>query len=276
MSILNGITLIKYNGFSLKKDLKIGRFDFSFLQALLANISAIQENTGGINMQPIYRHEYKHIINRAEYYEAKSRFDGLLQKDEHTNGQGYYFVRSLYFDNLYDKVLREKQEGIDPREKFRIRLYNHDTSFIRLEKKGKYRGLTTKSTIPLSVDTCERIIGLSLSLEDTGSPDLLTELYVRMKYELLRPRTIVDYKREAYVFPSGNVRVNLDTEIRTGLFRNDFFNAALPTIDTGIGSFAVLEVKYDAFFPDFIADIVKIRNRHSSSVSKYCVCRAFA
>ena len=42
-----------------------------------------------------------------------------------------------YFDNVYDKAIREKIDGVNKREKFRIRYYDGDTSYIQLEKKSK-------------------------------------------------------------------------------------------------------------------------------------------
>ena len=54
---------------------------------------------------------------------------------------GKYEIRSLYFDNMEDKALREKLDGISVREKYRLRMYNGDTSVIRLERKVKNCGL---------------------------------------------------------------------------------------------------------------------------------------
>ena len=48
-----------------------------------------------------------------------------MQTDPHAVG-GKYFVRSLYFDTPTDTALREKLDGVNRREKFRIRYYNHD------------------------------------------------------------------------------------------------------------------------------------------------------
>lgn len=64
-------------------------------------------------------------------------------------GRGHYLIRSLYIDNLADKVFREKIDGVSRREKFRIRYYNGDSSLIHLEKKSKLNGLETKATAEL-------------------------------------------------------------------------------------------------------------------------------
>lgn len=88
-----------------------------------------------------FRHEYKYQISYADYYTLRSRLRTVMRQDAHAGTEGTYRIRSLYFDNLFDKALREKLDGVDNREKFRIRYYNNDVSFIRLEKKIKQHGL---------------------------------------------------------------------------------------------------------------------------------------
>ena len=39
--------------------------------------------------------------------------------------------------------------------------------------------------------------------------------------QCLRPKTIVDYTREPFVYGPGNVRITLDYNIRTGLGNTD-------------------------------------------------------
>ena len=95
-----------------------------------------------------------------------------------------------------------------------------------------------------------------------------------MRTQGLRPRTIVDYTREPFVYGPGNVRVTLDYDIRTGLGCTDFLNSSCVTIPTG-GPAAVLEVKWDAFLPDIIRDAVQLEGRRASAFSKYAACRIY-
>lgn len=74
-----------------------------------------------------------------------------------------------------------------------------------------------------------------------------------MKTQQLRPRVLVSYVREPYVYAAGNVRVSFDSNIRTSLFQRDFLNGALPDIiATDAPGDIILEVKYDAFLPEII------------------------
>ena len=76
-----------------------------------------------------FRHEVKHEITGHDMLILRQRLRAVMKPDAHAvNGQ--YEIRSLYFDNLDDKALREKLDGVNIREKYRIRLYNNDPSII--------------------------------------------------------------------------------------------------------------------------------------------------
>ena len=197
----------------------------------------------------------------------------MAKRDGHAK-DGVYHVRSLYFDTPRDRALREKIDGVNEREKFRIRYYNGDTSFIRLEKKSKKGGLSEKRSAPLTAREAQRIVDGDVAwLAESGNA-LLVELYAKMRGELLAPKTIVDYTREAFVFDAGNVRVTLDYDIRTGLRSTDFLNPDCVTIPAGSAA-AILEVKWDEFLPDVIRGAVGLNGRHVSAFSKYAQARIY-
>lgn len=188
--------------------------------------------------------------------------------------EGCYQIRSLYFDTPGDKALREKLDGVNDREKFRIRCYNGDTSLIHLEKKRKRNGLGSKEKVALCPQQVQAILEGDLAwMVDAGQP-LLQELYWKMKVQGLRPRTIVDYVREPFIYAPGNVRVTLDYDLRTGLRCVDFLDADCVTISARDAP-VILEVKWDAFLPDIIRDAVQIPGRRAAAFSKYAVCRMY-
>jgi VTC domain. len=104
---------------------------------------------------------------------------------------------------------------------------------------------------------------------------LLIELYAKMKYEQLRPKTIVDYVREPFIYRPGNVRVTLDSQIMTGVHVKDLFNPALPMVRTHGTNIIIMEIKYDHFLPDIIQNLVRIQNRKTTAFSKYAAARMF-
>lgn len=220
-----------------------------------------------------FRHEYKHAISYADAVAVRARALAVMKHDEHTAPNGLYFIRSLYFDNFDDKALREKEDGLSRREKFRIRFYNEDTSFIRLEKKMRINGLCAKEEAPVTKEQCEALLrGETEWMKQAGEP-LLEELHAKMQTQQLRPKTIVDYHREPFVYQPGNVRVTIDFDIRSGIRTCDLFNFSAPTVS--VGGDRILEVKYDAFLPDMIRHIVQMPNRRTDAYSKYAACRSF-
>ena len=177
----------------------------------------------------------------------------------------------MYFDNYNDKVLREKLDGVNEREKFRLRLYNNDNSYIKLEKKSKKDGITFKESTSITEKECRRLIDGDMAvLKENGNP-LCMELYAKMHYQQLRPKKIVDYKREAYVYPAGNVRITLDYDIRTSLSIYDFLKPE--QVPVPIPEAYILEVKYDNFLPEIIRGIVSLSSRRSTAFSKYAATR---
>ena len=220
-----------------------------------------------------FRHEWKHEIGPADLLALRSRLAAVMDRDIHAS-HGQYEIRSLYFDNLSDKALREKIDGVNRREKFRVRYYNGDTTFIQLEKKCKVNGLCSKEQAELTLQEVRAVAdGDSGPLGRSASP-LVRELAIKMDTQGLRPRTIVDYTREPFVYGPGNVRVTLDYDIRTGLRCTDFLDPSCVTIPAGDAP-AILEVKWDSFLPSLIRDIVQVPGTHTSAYSKYAACRVF-
>ncbi len=220
-----------------------------------------------------FRHEWKHEINYSDMLILRQRLKTVMKPDENAV-DGKYFIRSLYFDNISDKALREKIDGVNCREKFRIRYYNSDTSLIHLEKKSKINGLGNKQSANLTAEEAQKIVDGDLDWMIDCDRPLVQELYSKMKSQGLRPKTIVDYTREPFVFSAGNVRVTLDYDIRTGLYCTDFLNPDCITIPAGNAP-VILEVKWDEFLPSVIRDIVQLESRRTAAFSKYAVCRIY-
>ena len=220
-----------------------------------------------------FRNEWKHEITPSDMITLRARLRTVAKPESHgTNGT--YDIRSLYFDDQFDTALREKINGVNMREKFRIRYYENDTSFIRLEKKSKINGLCNKQQVRLYAEEVERILSGDTEWMRTDERELVKELYSKMKSRGLRPKTIVDYRRDAFVFPAGNVRVTLDYNIRTGIQSIDFLNPSSVTVPATDNTI-ILEVKWDEYLPDIIRDAVTLEGRQSSAFSKYAACRIY-
>lgn len=220
-----------------------------------------------------FRHEWKHEIGVADLIAIRQRMRAVARPDPHAV-DGKYQIRSLYFDNGTDQALREKLDGVSRREKFRIRYYNGDPTLIHLEKKSKLGGLGSKQMALLTAEEAQAIVDGRIEwMLDSGRP-LVQELYSKMRGKGLRPRTIVDYTREPFIYPPGNVRVTLDYNIRTGLGCTDFLDPDCVTVPAGDAPI-ILEVKWDHYLPEIIRAAVQLEGRRASAFSKYAQCRIY-
>lgn len=219
-----------------------------------------------------YRNEIKHEISLQDAEILRKRLNAVMKRDKYSVN-GKYFIRSLYFDNCFDKALNEKIDGVNYREKFRMRYYNLDPSLIHLEKKSKINGLCLKESTEISQKLADEIVHGNYEALATADDRLLKEFYFKIKTQCLRPKTIVDYTREPFVYSPGNVRVTLDSNIRTGLNQTDFLNPDCVTLPTG--NTVILEVKWDEYLPDIIKRAVALPSCSAGAFSKYAVCRQY-
>ena len=220
--------------------------------------------------EPRLRHEEKHQVNLREDLVLSQRLGKLFPRDPHAGPEGVYRVVSLYFDDPYDTALRQKLDGVNRREKFRLRYYGEAPGFLKLEKKWKVNGLCGKRGARLTVEEGRRLLsGERTFLLERGEPLLLE---FASKLSKLSPKTVVAYRREAFIFAPGNVRVTLDRDIRSGgpesFFRPEDLLPALPGV-------TVLEVKYNEFLPEIVSLAVQTPDRQAGACSKYALCRRF-
>ncbi len=225
---------------------------------------------------PAYRHELKYQITPADYFAIRQRLRTVMRIDEHARADGRYTIHSIYFDNVDDKALREKIDGVQYREKFRIRYYNDDLSYLSLEKKVKHNYLCQKTEAQITEAECRQLLDGQTDWMMAHESALVRELYCKMKYQWLQPRILVSYVREPYVFAAGNVRITFDSQIRSSLFHRTFLEEQTPDIcATDHPEDMILEVKYDAFLPEIIACLLQTETLRQQAFSKYGISRRF-
>lgn len=220
-----------------------------------------------------FRHEWKHEISYSDMLAVRQRLRAVAKPDAFAP-TGRYEIRSLYLDTPEDKALREKLDGVNRREKFRIRYYNRDASRIFLEKKSRCNGLGSKERAVMTDQEVQALVDEDYGWMRESADALIRELYRKMTVQRLRPRTIVDYTREPFTYGPGNVRVTLDYHIRTGLNCIDFLNPDCVTVPAGEAPI-ILEVKWDEFLPAVIRDAVQLTGRRAQAFSKYAACRIY-
>ena len=223
-----------------------------------------------------YRHELKYVISAAQLPLLKSRISHLMQPDAHAGPDGQYTIRSLYFDDYSNRCYYENENGTDPREKFRIRIYNHSAQRITLECKRKERGKTHKDSCPLTREQTELLMQGKTVPDLESQPPLLRKLTLQMKTQLLKPVIIVEYERVPYVYKLGNVRVTFDKNIASSSAISSFLDEEIPKRPIMPGGHHLLEVKFDELLPDVLYRSLNLGKLQQTAFSKYYLCRKFS
>ncbi len=227
----------------------------------------------------LYRNEYKYQVSAAQLEILKSRAGAILPLDSHVAREGpyagIYNIRSVYFDDRYDSCYFENENGTDPREKFRIRIYNHSSERITLELKRKQAGKCLKTSCPLTKEQCETLVSGGCLPESPDYPPLLQKLLLQIRTRGLQPVVIVEYDRIPYVFPAGNVRVTLDCNISASANCGDFLKKDIPLRPILPSGQHILEVKWDELLPDFIYRTLMLSSLQWTAFSKFYLCRKF-
>lgn len=221
-----------------------------------------------------YRHELKFKISNSAAEVLKQKLSLILKKDKNAYySDGSYLIKSLYFDDLDSSSYYEKMDGVLYRKKYRIRIYNNNDEFIRLEKKMKHNTYTAKEQILISKDIYSKI--LNSKLDEIDSPTgLLEEFITNSKTKHLVPSVIVLYHRIAFTYPISEVRITFDSHIQSGLYNYDLFDKEVPMYDVSEPGKQVLEVKFNEVLPLHIANILNDIPSCKEAVSKFAICRS--
>lgn len=222
-----------------------------------------------------YRHEYKYICTQQQLAVIRNNIQGIMDYDSNAGQEKQYAVRSLYFDDYRDSCLYENINGNDPREKFRVRFYNHDKSYIRLELKMKERGKTRKDSCMIDEGLCKKMMsGMTLEMGAVDA-DIYRKFCLWQNTRLLRPKVIVQYDRIPYIYRDGNVRVTFDLNICSSSSIEKFLDNSIVMRPVMSLNQHILEVKFDELIPDFIYSAVQTEGLRQTTYSKYYMCRKY-
>lgn len=221
-----------------------------------------------------YRNELKYVCSDGELIQIKERIKPLCKSDPHVGKDGRYKIRSIYFDDEDDSCFYGNENGTDPREKFRIRIYDDNFSTIFFECKGKENGMTYKEHTLITEKVCRDMLEGKFSV-DRERDRLLLKFFLQYRGKRLYPKAIVAYERTPFIYSAGNVRITLDRNIGAGIKISDFFESYIPVRPVMPQGKHILEVKYDSFLPDFLYRIMNLGDLRQTAYSKYYYCRKF-
>lgn len=221
------------------------------------------------------RHELKYLISPIDAHVLVQRFSTFFARDRHAGADGSYTVRSLYFDTPDDALLRQNKEGVSRREKWRLRTYG-EGGMLRLEKKAKHAGASEKSSCTLSSEEARELVDegrAPLAWERCDHP-VKREFYGRQEAYLLRAASVVCYRREAFIYAPGNVRLTIDSHIASSPNSRALLDPSVPLVPIDPGR-VLLEVKFDAFLPDVVRAAIETPGAVRSAYSKYALGRRY-
>lgn len=226
-------------------------------------------------MNEVFRQEKKFLIGQPQLYRYRRDLQKFMLEDPHNRGEGYP-IRSLYFDSLEDRDFQEKEDGVELRRKIRLRNYGPGTPFALLEMKQKQGAMQKKRSVRLRREDARRLTAGDYGVLLTYEEPFAQECYAVMRMHCYVPRSVVEYRRMAFIAKENKIRVTFDHHIIGTESHFDIFDPLLlqnPVLDPVL---AVLEVKYNGFLLSYIKDMLRECDSSEVSVSKYSLSRALS
>lgn len=216
----------------------------------------------------VQRHELKYYVSRQGYEYARTLLRTLMHRDTHSPERGYP-IRSLYFDDISDGSVIEKLDGIEFRDKYRLRTYDPKLDWVKLERKRKANSYVTKTSVRLSREEAQKLLAHDHEvLYDLDSNDGRS-LYFDFSKKYLRPVIVIDYVREAYTLPYNEIRVTFDKDLSIATHDFNLFDPKLETQRIQRADIIIMEVKYNVCLPSWFTPLLSMESATPSAISKY-------
>jgi len=222
----------------------------------------------------VLRTEKKYSVSPIVAGQIAARLSYLFKLDPNCRDGRPYLIKSVYFDSLYNRDYSEKQDGLEYRKKIRLRTYG-EGSPIKLEIKQKQGAKQRKQSLIIAAEEAQQMLAGSYECLLKYDGNLPKQLYSIMTTEVYRPKCMVKYERLAFVIPTNDIRLTLDSNISAQeanecLWEENVFS--YPVTEPGK---TVLEVKYNHFLLDYVKAALSEYNLTETANSKYCAGRHF-
>jgi len=203
-----------------------------------------------------------------------TRLDNMLKRDEYCKNQKY-IITSVYFDDYKNGAYMQKINGDSVRYKYRIRFYNNDTTFLKLERKSKVHQMTQKLSARLTPDEVKEIYNGNYEFLKDKEEDIFKDFYIKLSHGLIKPKVIVKYERIAFVHPVGDLRITFDYNVKTSNNQVNIFDENIAYVPAMGADETIMEIKFNGVIPDHIRSIIQTANTMQSSSSKYVYSRKY-
>lgn len=227
------------------------------------------------------RYEYKYLVPNYLLDQLRTEIIRFVNLDAFAEKQaeGQYTVRSVYYDSPQFTCYNEKHDGIQCRNKFRIRGYDKrsDQSIAFLEIKHKNTNCISKSRAPMYFKNINAVLrgqavdNYVLSFSGNGIEKKDAEKFLYHYYRKnLRPAVLVIYDREAFhgKFDS-SLRLTFDKNLRSVIYPDLNLLYEETKVKTTLEKHFIFEVKFFGCLPVWIKSLVAKYNLERRALSKY-------
>lgn len=222
----------------------------------------------------VKRHELKYLLNKTDHLVIENKLNHLLKRDYYSKEEPY-LITSIYFDDLFNKALYQKLDGESYRYKYRIRYYNNNLKFFKLEKKSKIDQITSKTSVILTYSEVQAILDCDFKFLLNKENNLCKEFYIELSRGTLKPKVIVKYQRMAFVHPISDLRITFDTRIRSSFSTNDYLSEKQLFTENLESENIVMEVKSNGDIPTYLKSVLQLGKSTQTSMSKYVYSRKY-
>ena len=223
----------------------------------------------------LLRQEFKFYISNEEITSLRNSLRLFMKLDENSNKEkGLYTITSLYFDSPNDDALNEKVDGIYSREKFRIRKYS-ESEIIKFESKKKIENVISKTSEIINKGIVKDLFQNNFHLLNFKKSEFLERSFALIKSNGLRAKSIVEYDREAYFLPYGNIRITFDTNLKTYNSNKNFFDTNRSSMPIFYDQINILEIKHSLPLPDHLKLVLKKITANRCAISKFVLSNKY-
>ncbi len=228
-----------------------------------------------MNNLQVKRNELKYYISNIEYHALVNKLVHVLKPDDYSKPGKGYFIRSLYFDSYDDECLYEKQSGDMFRAKYRMRIYDTKSETVKFEIKNKANNQIFKETATISKESAYKIIEGDYGELLTYNNPILNKIFKKFTAKQYKPKVIIDYTRDAFMFDFFNLRITFDKDLHSCNTDFDLFSDNLHTIPVILEGKQIMEIKYETVLPEYIHRMLQIDAVERMAISKYTLGRRF-
>lgn len=220
----------------------------------------------------VWRNELKYYINYADYIVLSNLLDKGLKRDPN-NFKNNGYIRSLYFDNIFNDAFYEKLAGIEKRKKIRIRIYDFKGDLIKFEIKNKFNNNIFKETALIKKKNIKEIQNTNYDVLLKYNNKTLNKIYNIFKQNHFRPVVLIDYFREGYTYDLNHIRITFDKDLKSSTNCSDIFDKDVYMIPLLKKGHMIMEIKYNRFLPQWVKRLLQINRFERCAISKYCIGR---